>query len=235
MWLNSPRNQSAYKQEFSLKQNINLGAYGWQHTHWQDTFYPADLPADWQLSYYSNEFNCVLVPAVYWQGGDFAQCESWLESVHEDFQFFLECHMDIFDHLEFAVFAESLEIIRPQLSGLVFLDEKQQIPTEMERQFVSLFESLAIDVYSSCAVFAEQDTVRVGNVWRPEQPQISRFAYIEHDLSNLRELRPYVESFAGQLDKVKPQVENATMIVHHAHLQAADLSKLRAVVEIMGY
>lgn len=218
-----------------MKKNINLGAYGWQHTHWQDTFYPADLPADWQLSYYSNEFNCVLVPAACWQGDACAQCESWLDSVHEDFQFFLECHMGIFDVLDFDVFAESLQILRPQLFGLVFLDEKQRIPPQIERQFVSLFESLAVDVYASSPVFVEQAGVHVGDVWRPEQPQISSFAYIEHELSNLREVRHYVEGFASQLEKVKPQVEDATMIVHHANLQAANLSKLRAVVEIMGY
>ena len=52
-----------------LKQMMNLGAYGWRHKHWSNTFYPEDLPVDadddWRLAYYSNEFNAVLVPADY--------------------------------------------------------------------------------------------------------------------------------------------------------------------------
>ena len=41
--------------------NITVGSYGWRHPHWRGSFYPEDLPEDWQLSYYSNEFSVVMV------------------------------------------------------------------------------------------------------------------------------------------------------------------------------
>jgi len=36
-----------------------VGARGWEHAQWLETYYPDDLPEDWQLDYYANEFGCV--------------------------------------------------------------------------------------------------------------------------------------------------------------------------------
>ena len=78
MWLNSPTIQDKNKQVFSLKKTINPGAYGWRHKHWLESFYPEDLPVngseDWRLSYYSNEFNTVMVPCDYWKSGESIDC-----------------------------------------------------------------------------------------------------------------------------------------------------------------
>ncbi len=57
---------------------ILIGAHGWLHTAWQGGFYPDDLPEDWQLGYYSNEFPVVLMPAAYWQHPD-TEIAVWLE------------------------------------------------------------------------------------------------------------------------------------------------------------
>ena len=42
-------------------QRILIGASGWLHSGWQEQFYPEDLPQDWQLAYYGNEFPVVLI------------------------------------------------------------------------------------------------------------------------------------------------------------------------------
>lgn len=67
-----------------------VAARGWRHEGWQSCFYPEDLPEDWRLSYYSNEFRAVVVPAEYWPGVDEAEVERWVEDTGEAFQFFLE-------------------------------------------------------------------------------------------------------------------------------------------------
>ncbi len=66
---------------------IRVGACDWDHAHWQGDFYPDDLPQDWRLSYYANEFSTVLVPEARWraEGVDF---EQWAEDVHEGFRFY---------------------------------------------------------------------------------------------------------------------------------------------------
>ena len=45
---------------------VLVGAEGWQHPQWVGEFYPEDLPAEWQLGFYSNEFRVALIPAEAW-------------------------------------------------------------------------------------------------------------------------------------------------------------------------
>ncbi|MFV2060491.1 MAG: hypothetical protein ACC653_07370 [Gammaproteobacteria bacterium] len=41
---------------------LHIGSYGWQYKKWQESFYPEDLPEDWQFSYYANEYSVIMVP-----------------------------------------------------------------------------------------------------------------------------------------------------------------------------
>ena len=43
-----------------------IGAHGWMHSQWGGTFYPDDLPEDWQLGYYANEFSLVVIEQKAW-------------------------------------------------------------------------------------------------------------------------------------------------------------------------
>ena len=69
---------------------FSVAARGWRHPAWVGDFYPEGLPADWQLSYYSNEFRAVVVPADYWSTVDALEIERWQEDTDKAFQFFLE-------------------------------------------------------------------------------------------------------------------------------------------------
>ncbi|MGD8711397.1 MAG: hypothetical protein PVG50_01030 [Thiohalophilus sp.] len=40
---------------------ILIGSLGWQFDDWQDSFYPEDLPLEWRLGYYSNEFPLAVI------------------------------------------------------------------------------------------------------------------------------------------------------------------------------
>jgi uncharacterized protein YecE (DUF72 family) len=78
---------------------IRVGACDWDHPHWQGSFYPDDLPSDWRLSYYANEFSVVLVPQLKWRAQD-ADFEQWAEDAPEGFRFyFLTDDTDIDDAL----------------------------------------------------------------------------------------------------------------------------------------
>lgn len=224
-----------------MKQMINLGAYGWRHKHWSNTFYPEDLPVedgeDWRLAYYSNEFNAVLVPADYWQTEQIDDCEDWLDSVHPDFQFFVECHHGMFDTISLTDLTGALKKLTPRLSALVFLEENQQVSDAIKKQFIELVDSLEIDVYGSVLGSGKPA------IWRPDRPpasphenlQQSGFAFIEDELSDLRSARVYVEQFAAQINDTVVNAAEATLIVNHPQLQAGNLSKFRSVLEIMGY
>ncbi len=66
-----------------------IGASGWSHTGWRAEFYPEDLPADWQLGYYANEFPVVLVTEREWALPD-ADAGHWCEDTDSSFRFVAE-------------------------------------------------------------------------------------------------------------------------------------------------
>jgi hypothetical protein len=76
--------------EFGMEHRIRIGSLGWDHKDWQGQFYPDDLPADWRLSYYANEFSVVLVPFSVWTADECAKCVTWHDDVPESFRFVLD-------------------------------------------------------------------------------------------------------------------------------------------------
>jgi hypothetical protein len=69
---------------------LMIGAEGWEHAAWSGSFYPDDLPHEWRLSYYANEFSLLLVPLAVWQAGDGEQFRGWREDVAGGFRFVLD-------------------------------------------------------------------------------------------------------------------------------------------------
>lgn len=68
-----------------------IGSSDWLHPHWQESFYPDTLPANWALTYYSNEFCCVLVPAERLKSDT---ADDWIADTHEQFRFYLQLGAD---------------------------------------------------------------------------------------------------------------------------------------------
>lgn len=67
-----------------------IAAYGWEHALWSGVFYPDDLPPEWRLAYYANEFHAVVVPAQRWQHADAAEARRWAADCGPAFRFFFE-------------------------------------------------------------------------------------------------------------------------------------------------
>ena len=227
-----------------MKQKICTGAYGWRHRRWLNAFYPQDLPVeadeDWRLSYYSNEFNTVLVPVDYWQTGHgqasaLIDSEHWLEQVHDEFQFFVECQSRMFEHISLSEFIASIKKLKPQLAGLVFLENKQAASNVEQDPFKTMIDAVDVDVFGASAVFGGSFSAKSKTVWRQHEPQFSNFAYLENDLSDLKSARMAIDRFAWSFEKLEPEITDATIIVDHAQLQASRLSEFRSLLEIMGY
>ncbi len=219
-----------------MKQAVNVGAYGWLHPHWINRFYPEDLPADWRLGYYSNEFDTVLVPSFYWQQQSMADCEALLDAVHPGFQFFIECDNRIFDMLSLPELFDALTQLKPQLSALVF-PGNGQVEKAIDDRYIELAEKLQVDLIAGQSepgaekLWCSADASKSGQ-------QKARFAILQDDLLDLRAVRSHIEPFIAQLqDENEDSTEETTaaLIVSHPQLQVADLSKLRSMLEIMGH
>lgn len=85
---NSQQNESA-----SAEDSIRVGTCGWDHAHWQGAFYPGDLPDDWRLSYYANEFLTVLVAEDEWRS-NLGRLDEWLDEVPQGFRFYFQSAED---------------------------------------------------------------------------------------------------------------------------------------------
>jgi hypothetical protein len=68
---------------------IEVAAYGWQGEEWK-LFYPQDLPDDWRLDYYANEFFAAVVPYSEWSLVEEGELLEWQEQVSDDFRFYWE-------------------------------------------------------------------------------------------------------------------------------------------------
>ena len=75
-----------------------IGSRDWRYQGWAGSFYPDDLPDEWRLGYYANEFMGVLVPAALWRSAGREEWEEWRQDVPAGFRFFLECAESGSDH-----------------------------------------------------------------------------------------------------------------------------------------
>ncbi len=226
-----------------MKQTLKIGAYGWCHAHWSNVFYPEDLPMsgndDWRLSYYSNEFSSVLVPADYWQRRERDELiidrAGWLDDVNDDFQFFVECDVSMVTDYTLVEMMQQLKVLQSQLSGLVLLDNKQGVSEIALQKVLNLADELMVDVYADMVVVRESVDRQINSVWRQGCHQFSNVALLEDDLTNLKSVRTIVDDYMSQVNMKENEQFESTIIVRHGALYPEQLKQLRAMTEIMGY
>jgi hypothetical protein len=104
------------------KPEIWIGARGWRHESWVGDFYPEDMPHEWWLAYYSNEFDSVLVPWEYLKDAHPDTLQIWIEEANERFAFFIELSLSASKDLVVKV----LEALGPRLGGILLNDITNQ-------------------------------------------------------------------------------------------------------------
>ena len=128
--------------------SCSVGAWGWRHPEWEkDVFYPDDLPEDWQLSYYSNEFDLLVVPASYWPFAE--EGEDWLDEVDDDFVFYIEWpFLQLRSQQDYLNCAEWCRQLGGQLAALLINDNDwQQLDTEKQQWFKTATDDLLVQHY----------------------------------------------------------------------------------------
>lgn len=74
---------------------LRIGSYGWQHKTWNNSFYPEDLPMEWQFAYYANEYSVIMIPWPLLQQ-DFEMFKQGIEDSDEACQILFEFPVDDF-------------------------------------------------------------------------------------------------------------------------------------------
>ena len=91
---------------------LRIGTRGWSYQTWEGTFYDADLPPEWQLSWYANHLRSVLIPAdgFHQMSPDRVRC--WVEDTDPEFRF-----IATIDPVQFP--PDCCEAMLPDLEALV--------------------------------------------------------------------------------------------------------------------
>lgn len=64
---------------------IHIGTAGWDFAAWQQSYYPEDIPPDWKLAYYSNDFSGIALPESIWRETESGALGQMIEDLDEDF------------------------------------------------------------------------------------------------------------------------------------------------------
>ncbi len=104
-----------------LLPTIALGAWGWEHPEWVGRFYADDLPPEWRLTFYANEFDAVGLYAAGWMNPSIETLEQWIEDTREDFRFHLVMPSMLLkgDEDVFGDIAERLSLLQPRLGSIL--------------------------------------------------------------------------------------------------------------------
>ncbi|MEW6764944.1 MAG: hypothetical protein AB1344_04025 [Pseudomonadota bacterium] len=93
---------------------IALGAWGWRHSGWVGAFYPEELPEEWRLTFYANEYEVVGLRADDWLKPELDSLRGWVNDTREGFLFVLELPEALPADVD-----ERLAILTPRLGGLL--------------------------------------------------------------------------------------------------------------------
>ena len=173
---------------------MQIGSVEWLHDHWQASYYPEDLPRDWWLTYYSNEFPCVLTAPDLARTDTAAQ---WLADTHARFRFFL--YLQALRESEWSVALVLAQALGERLGGIVC--DGAGLPaadTETVKRLRALGVHIAVD-----RAGPDHPWIRAGIagcVWRPESAASGCVVGIASEplRGDRRALRSCIERFAAQ-------------------------------------
>lgn len=207
-------------------ENLTIGSFDWTRKEWDGVFYPDDLPDEWRLDFYSNEFHCALVSQTVWS--------SWVE---EDFEDLLESIEGQKFAIYFAIQQTLDEVQQKQLllchakfnaitKGVVFWEKQQVLPAGCEQFSQTLVESEA-----ALAEIPTSTWHWTFEGWRMSGDPLGLVFNLP---SEGREQAAMLKSFMASLPEQK---KAAPLIIGkpHSSLDIEDLRALKTIAELLGY
>lgn len=106
---------------------IYIGTSGWNYDHWDEVFYPSDLPKSKRFEYYAKQFNAVEVNATFYRTFKESTYKKWHDKAPQGFRYILKVprfvshrkHLDEIDKNSIDRFVENINILKSKLGGLL--------------------------------------------------------------------------------------------------------------------
>ncbi|MCK4707419.1 MAG: hypothetical protein KAU21_02295 [Gammaproteobacteria bacterium] len=193
--------------------SCSIGAWGWRHPEWEkDVFYPDDLPEDWQLSYYSNEFDLLVVPASDWSAEGYGE-DDWLDDVEDKFVFYIDWpFQQLVSQQDYLKCAESCRQLGEQLAAVLVNDSQwQQLGPEQQEWFKSATEGFDVKRYGSEPVTGNKLLLLCSN-----------------SSESLRDL-------GERLKKLLQSSDIEHIVLADENVNISRLKELKTIVELLGF
>lgn len=143
---------------------VLIGAGGWLHKAWDGDFYPDDLPEEWRLGFYGNEFSVVLLPESYWAMGEDSVL-AWLEETDDSPHFVCEWPSSLHSADEAERIFHLITILSERILGLVFV--VSQLPDQLTQDY---FRKLAAE-FPVCLDIKNGDVETIRNAYQAMVPE----------------------------------------------------------------
>lgn len=174
-----------------MDSRLEIGAAGWQYPSWSENFYDEELPPEWRLAFYSNEFRFCMVLWSEWGSASLEILEQWADDIDQPFRFFLQLPLDQLEHTN-----KLPETLQQHIEGLVISSDNELTRIPDTLQTLAQHYTLHLDM----PVAAEVDCPdNILPCWRNKQPDThdSQIAIIRDPelAGNLRHLREVIENF----------------------------------------
>jgi hypothetical protein len=209
----------------SAEYTVMVGASGWEFSAWDERFYPEDLPEDWRLGYYSNEFPVVLLPASRLAEAGPDEVEEWLEETNAQFRFVLQLDLAPDTALE-AKLAE----LHPKLLAVIVPRDGSIQPGELLADLPQVMEK-ATD--QSCELHLQAG---IGHCWNGQGApcwgdDIAIVCLRSGDYKDMRQLKEVIAA-------CQPALEEGRQLVLLFEGEAPDVEVMRnarTITELLGY
>ncbi len=201
---------------------VLTGTSGFQHSGWDESYYPPDIPADWKLAFYANDFNAVLLPESVWRETSPDDLEQWLEDIDEGFRVYLRvtCSMPDLDES-----GKISKLLAPYFAGF-FID--QDVKVDIDKLSPDTIWLLS----QQHGLKDVNDSIRCRIRYWGQLEDIDHrvnAVVIESEMDK-RKLRQVLEKIEPYLD-----TNNDVLVLYDLSSPVAqDLKDLRILLELMG-
>jgi hypothetical protein len=201
--------------------SISVGVFDWARFARADMFYPDDIPEEWKLAYYSNEFEtaCVNVADLPEQR---ELWEEWVEDLPASFELAL--------YLEHSAQLPKLQqLLQIQACPVTSIIVSAQAGNNLlQKDYLPAVLSAGKDA-PGVAVNAQQQ------IWSPQNVSAANAGYaLFPSCENLRQCRAWIEQWLSTTEPEK-SVQEKTLWLQGAQTSYSQLSDIRTMVELMGY
>lgn len=195
--------------------NIKVGVCNWLQFPSNNSFYPEDIPAEWKLSYFANEFEAACITLT--DDMDHGRLLEWMEDLPDTFHLSFE----VADKTSLDVLAGLMQQNElPELSSLYASSRESYIMLQKKMQQFSLTG----DIIQHTAVISAE------TIWTPVNQVKSSPIALLPDIDDKKIYRHWIELWSASSSQ-----QELILWLDGQAARYSTLSDLRTLVELMGY